>query len=269
MSKEQGKETVEHVDGAFKPGITTEPQQEVPQIPTTEEQTATLQEQLNELKTKYEQADKGLRSAQATLTQKDRLLKEKENVRDEIETLKNMVKILAVRGQVQEEDTNDFESTAKRKLPDIDKAFQEIEQRQKAQEYQRQVQDKIDAIKERVESSGLTENDSEYWEIYKLATSATPADFRLADIKLKKLESEKEKTPVDTKPTDEIAKRLEALEKENERLKKIVSGELDVEKGLPSGASANEAEIRKAFRENPRNTKARADYLELQRTKTK
>ena len=267
MTTEKGKEIKEpQAETEFGAKILPEPQTEEPKPPTAEEQMATLQQQLDELKTKYEQADKGLRSAQATLTQKDRLLKEKENVRDEIETLKNMVKIIAtqsVRGS--DEDTDGLEATAKKKSPDIDKAFEELEQKQKTREYQNKLQEQIDSIRQRVESLGLTEDDESYWEIYKLATNSTPADFRLADIRLKKLE--KEKTPVDIKPTD-AKKQLDEALKEIARLKKAVNPNYDVEKGLPSGAAANEAQIRKAFRENPRNPKVRADYLELQRNKT-
>ena len=57
---------------------TAEPQATEPTPPTAEE---TLRSEMAELKTRFEQTDKGLRSAQATLTQKDKLLKEKEDLR--------------------------------------------------------------------------------------------------------------------------------------------------------------------------------------------
>jgi len=263
MEDQEGQEIEGKTDETqFGQKIPAEPQQEEPKPLTTEE---TLQKEIAELRTKYEQTDKGLRSAQATLTQKDRLLKERENVRDEIETLKNMVKILATQ---QNSGDDDFETTAKKKNPDIDKSFEELEQRQKAQEYQRKLTETIDSYRQRVEAVGLTEKDEGYWEIYKLVTNATPADFRLADIRLGKLEAEKEKTPVDNKPTDE-AKKLEVALKEIERLKKVVSGELDTETGLPSGASATEAQIKENLRKNPR-SKANVDaYLEMKRNKKK
>jgi len=245
--------------------VTQESQQAEVKPLTTEEQMATLQQEMNEVKSRYEQADKGLRSAQATLTQKDRLLKEKENVRDEIQTLKNMVKILATRPQSSDSFADDLEATARKPSVDIDKQFKELEDRQKAQEYQRQLQGQIGSFQQRVETLGLKEDDEAYWEIYKLVTSATPADFRLADIRLKKLE--KENTPVDNKPTDD--KTLETMQKEISRLKDIISGKLDTETGLPAGASANEAQIRKAFRDNSRNPQARKDYMELMATKRK
>ncbi len=257
METKEGQQTEEKK-------VETMPQPEA-NPPVTAEQ-PNLQEEIVELNRKYNETVQALKGTQQSLVGKNRLLKEKEDVRGEIETLKNMVKILAVRPQAREDE--DLETTAKQKSPDIDKAFAELENQRKVSEYQRKTQEQIDAIKSRVESLGLTENDEAYWEIYKIATNATPADFKLADIRLKKIESEKEKKPVDNKPTDEKDKVIATLQKEVEKLKKIASGELDIEKGLPSGAAANEAQIRKAFRENPRNPKIREDFLEMQRSKT-
>lgn len=262
METQQGLETVPKVEETPKP---PEP---VVKPPTAEEQMVTLQAQMVELKTKYEQADKGLRSAQATLTQKDRLLKDQSDMRGEFNILKNMVKVLAVRGQVSDEEADDLENTAKQKRPDINQKFEELEQKAKVREYQKQLQETINIYKERVETLGLKEDDERYWEIYKLVTNATPADFKLADIRLKKIEAEKEK-PVDNKPTDDVTKKLETALKEIERLKMQVSGKLDSETGLPSGSSANETQIRKNFRENPRSQEARNAYMELQRNKKK
>jgi len=256
MAKEtQGLETEVKVDETFKQGI-VEPQQPEVKPPTAEEQMATLQQEMGELKTKFEQADKGLRSAQATLTQKDRLLKEKDDIRGEFETLKNMVKILATQPSRDFNDADGLEETARRKQPDIDAKFKELEDKESSRKYQEKLNEQVAEYGNRVIALGLTENDEAYWEIFKLVTNATPADFKLADIRLKKLE--KEKIPVDNKPTDEIVE----LKKELDKLKKQLSGGLDSETGLSSGSSASVEQIRKNYRENPSNPAAIKAYME-------
>lgn len=248
-----------------KEGLETEKKVEeiiIPPPPEPKPPTAdTLQKQIDELKAKYEQADKGLRSAQATLTQKDRLLKDKEDVHEKLDKLEMMIKVLATARAQEVED--DLDTVAKERKPNIDKAFEELEQKQKAKRHQEQVQETILGIQKRVEALGLTEDDERYLEIYKLATSAIPVDLKIADIKLKKLEKEKEITPVDTKPTDDREKEIADLKKQVEKLQKQVSGALDSETGLPSGASVNEEQIRKNFRENSTNPAARKAYLDL------
>ena len=208
------------------------PQTEQPPA-TTEEQMATLQAQLQELQVKYEQADKGLRTAQATLTSKDRQLKEKEDLRGELDTLKQMIKVVATSRSADPLDDD---------LPkggDIDKKFRELEEGYKMKEAQRQIAETIDGFQQRVESLGLTEDDDAYLEVQELVLSGTPNAFKRADLRLKKLEKEKshkEAPPVDEhKPIDE-KKRIEELEKEIKRLKQKESGELDSETGLPSGS---------------------------------
>lgn len=219
---------------------------------TAESQYATLQTELTELKGKYEQADKGLRSAQATLTQKDRLLKEREDIRGEIDTLKSMVKYLAVQPS-SGEDADDLETMAKRKAPDIDAKFKELEDRENARKYQDRLQETVSGYESRVNALGLTQENESYWEIKKLVTSGHPDDLRIADIKLKKLE--KESAPVDNKPADEKDKVILELQAKVEKLEKIASGELDSETGIPSGSikgvPTKVGDFRKWVQENP------------------
>ncbi len=249
VTETQGLETELKV-----PETTQEPVVTPPEDPKVK-----LEKELAELRQKYEQTDKGLRSAQATLTQKDRLLKEKEDLRGEIDTLKNMVKILATQ---RVKDADELETVAKQPTPDVNKAFLELEQQQQARENQRKIQEQIASYQSRVESLGLTENDENYWEIYKMVTNATPADFRLADIRLKKLEKEKESVPVAKKPTDS-EKEIAELKAKLKKLEMANSGQLDSETGMPSGATATEEQIRKNFRENSTDPHARKAYLDL------
>jgi hypothetical protein len=226
METEKGLETETKV-----PETITPPVLEV-KPPTAEE----LQKQLADVQRKYEETSKVLNGTNASLKEKTRKLQEKENFQDEIDTLKNMVKVLAV-----QRDSNglvdDLEAVAKEKRPDINKAFDELEQKQKVKKYQDQVNSQVKSIQDRVEALGLTENDETYWEIYKLATNATPADFKLADIRLKKIEKEKEK-PVDTKPIDDKDKTIADLQAKLKKLEMGKSGQLDVETGLPSGSGS-------------------------------
>lgn len=242
VKKSEGKVTEVQAEET----VETPPQDEVTP-PTTEEQLATLQGELDTLKAKYEQADKGLRSAQATLTQKDRLIKEKEDIRGEIDSMKDMIKILATSyAQGSQVSDDDLENVTPQKKQDINKAYEELEQKNRLRKQQEDMSQKIAEFGKRVESLGLTEEDDAYWEINELVTDVTPynyqARFKRADIKLKKME--KEKAPVDKEPTDEGKEdKISELEKEIARLKKIQSGELDAETGAPSGASKNREEI--------------------------
>ncbi len=235
---------------------TIQPPPETPKPPTAEEQMATLQKQMDEIKQKYEQADKGLRSAQATLTQKDRLLKEKENLNLRIDSLEESMQILAgliAKGNINPEEVEGY----KKEFDNLKQKRQQEEQQVALKTKQDEYNQTANAIWDRAQKVITDKKDLKMIEL--LLLNGKPNDAE-------ELVAEKEMKPVDNKPTDE-QKKIEELTKEIERLKKVASGELNVEKGLPSGASANEAQIRKNFRENPNNPKARADYLELQRKK--
>jgi uncharacterized coiled-coil protein SlyX len=231
MVDPKGQETKE-------PNVETiQPQQEVVTPPAAEPTLQELQAQLAETQKKFEQADKGLRSAQATLTQKDRQIKEQADLRSEIDVLKEMVKIAAVhRGSQLSEDELDDPDTIRKKLPDLDKAYADIEAKVKTRKQQEEYQAVISSFQTRVSELGLTESDEAFWEIGELVTTGTPFALKRAELKISKLEKEKtvdkKDVPTDTK-TKSLEDRLAALEREN----KILKGELDVEDGQPAGGS--------------------------------
>jgi hypothetical protein len=229
MENDKGLETETEVEQ------TVTPVQPEVKPPTTED----LQKEIKELKTKYEQTDKGLRSAQATLTQKDRLIKEKEISLKRLDTLEDSMQILAgliVKGNIDPEQAESY----KKEFADL-KAKRQKEEEQlalkaKQEEYQTQINTQVKSLQDRVEALGLTEDDERYLEIKRLAENATPTDFKLADIKLKKIE--KEKKPVDTKPIDDKDKTIADLQAKLKKLEMGKSGQLDVETGLPTGSGS-------------------------------
>mgnify|MGYP003145582190 CR=1 FL=1 len=206
---------------------TIKPLQEEQLPATTEEQLATLQTAYDELHTKFEQTDKGLRTAQSTLTGKDRQLKDNQDLRGEIDTLKQMMKVVATTRSDNFDDGNQG---------DIDKKFGELERGLQFRQAQDALSATIDGFQGRVEGLGLKENDDAYLEIQDLVLQGTSTSFKRAELRLSKLENaKKEGLPVDNKPPDE-KKRIDDLEKELKRLKQKESGELDSETGIPAGS---------------------------------
>jgi len=264
MIKEKGQEIQgKTTETGFGAKIPTEPPPVVePKPPTAEEQMATLQQQLQEVQIKAEQAEKGLRSAQATLTQKDRLLKEKENYSKRFESIEDSMQILA--GLIAKREIDPEEAATYKQEFAALKAKREQEEKQEALRLrQEEYNQKADAIWDKAQKIITNKKDLKMIELLLINGKTTDAEDLIVD-------AEKEKTPVDEKkPTDEKDKKIETLSKEIDKLKKLVSGELDTETGLPSGASANEAQIRKTFRENPDSAKARQDFLDWQRNKKK
>ena len=239
----------------------TEPTTEVTPVveketpPTAEEQLATLRQEMGELKTRAERLDKENRSTQATLTQKDRLLKEKETTASRLDTIEDSMQILA--GLIAKGENIDPEhaDSYKKEFAALKTKREQESLRASHIEYNQ----RADAIYSRAKESIRDKKDLKMVELLLLNGKPEDADEMVLD-------AEKEIKPVDNKPTDAERKLEEALKK-IERLEKIQSGELDTERGLPSGAAASEAEIRKNYREHPDNPKAFSEYLALKRSK--
>jgi hypothetical protein len=247
----------------------TEPTQ--PPQPTVEETLAKVRAELAAKDGELKKATAQTQSYKSSLAEKERRLKESEDIKSEVSILKDMVKVLAVK-QARGEEVPDLDDVRKVKTPDIDAAFTELENKRKLESEtkrrQEEAQTLIRGYQQRVQDLGLTENDETYWEVYDLVTSMDVAKLKRADIKLNKLEKEK-------KPVEEVkeTKKTESEEEMKVRLSKEIEKEilkkyklLDAETGQPSG-NLNESQIRKAFRDNPDNPKARSDYLNLVRNK--
>jgi len=227
MEDEQGNET--EVQPEVTPGET---QQGDNQTPTVDVES--LQKQINELTAKYDEKDKGFKSLQALVNEKDQKLKEASNFQGELEALKETQKIFAAMLS-EKEGISDLDEMPSGKKTDYLKKFEEIESNQKQKKQLEQLQEQIGAIQNRVNTLGLTEADDAYWEIYELATTGTPASLKRAEIKLNKMEANKVETQKENpKESDEI-KELRAKNAELEKQLKISSGELDVDKAQPSG----------------------------------
>ncbi len=214
--------------------------QETPiETPTAEDRIKTLESELNKTKQELESTTKGLRTAHQTLTQKDLALKRQSDLRGEIDELKETQKLyLAFLAEQSKQSEDDLTGTLQSRKPDLLKSIAAIEaeskvKRQKEQaEVQRQeqiaeFQAQIDTYKERVEKTGLTENDEAYWEIHGLVTEGK---FKLADIILKKLEGTKEKNVAKNETEDQrIERRAQEILREK--------GLLKAETPVPSGSN--------------------------------
>jgi len=72
--------------------------------PTTEQQMTTLQSQLKELSARAEKAERSEQGLRGSLQEKDRKLKETAEIKDEVQELKDMIKILATQRVGMDED---------------------------------------------------------------------------------------------------------------------------------------------------------------------
>lgn len=253
MVDTEGKEIEGKVsETEFKQGITEPPPEPEPTPPTAEEQLATLRTEMEALRTKHEQADKGLRSAQATLTQKDRLIKDREAQATRLDSLEDSIQILAgvvaKGGNIDPEDANEYKKSFAAIKEQRDRDKKESALKLKEDEYMQK------AIAIHTEAEGVFGDDTD--KLHTIRNLIRAGDFDLAE---KQIAKAKEK-PVDKEPTDD--KVVSDLKKEVEKLKREISGSADSETGLPTGSSANVAEIRKRFRETPDDPKVRKAYLD-------
>lgn len=233
--------------------------------PVVEQAPPTLEAQLEAMKAdmavraaELEKATSQINSYKGSLAEKDRKLKETGDLRSEFETMKSMIKVLATNQSSRDED---LEVTASQRKPNVDEEFAKLEKKMEADKANKQVMEQIGVIQSRVEALKLNENDVDYLEIFKLATSGNPVDLKIANVKLTKMEKEKE-ILVESTP-DERDKKITELEARLKKSEQIASGELDSETGRPTGASASESDVRKNFREAPYLEKNRRAYNDL------
>ena len=247
---ETGQETIDKVEETIEP---SQPASE-PQAPTIEE----LQKQLDEYRQKHELSDKEARGAQAKVTELNRKLKEISNTDSRIEAINERIELLAAAFASGQSPDSFADPESRKPILDELKRMKAQEEAKKKEEQVRQAQDEYvnkatEMLNQAIES-GIAKDSEEYEDMFDYLKKGDDVSARrvMRNFKKNKVEGDKVEN-----------KEVEALKKEVERLKKIASGELDTETGHPSGATTNEAQVRKNFRERPNDPKARNEYYNL------
>ena len=223
-----------------------------PEAPTPEQQLEALRGELDAKTKQLEEiqhfADgyQGLQKKYNTLYEQSQ---KQSDLRSEIDELRDTVKILAVELGERGNAPDDIDGTQPKPRVDIDKKFDEIAARHESKRQQQAFQGQINAIKERTEAAGLTENDPEYWDI---EDAATQGRFQKAEAILKRIEAKKETPQKEETPVPE-----ENKETEEERIARLAQEKFDemvknderfrADRLAPTGAGADFAKKEKQY----------------------
>ena len=248
--KEKEKETEQF--GAKIPVEEEKPSEE--KTPTLEEQLVAAKAEKQTLEERATTAEKGLKTAHSRLTDKDKEIRGKNAVNTRIDGLEETIRILA---GMQDEKLGDLEEGKK---TDYLGKFDDIVKRQKAEREQSLIKaqqdeysQKADAIFARAEEAFKDDEDS----LFQVRTFLMNGADALAEKKVAKAEKT---TDTKEKKVESEEERINKLVDEKLRQKMEEKGMLESETGGPSGASPNDEQIRKNFRENPNDSKAYQEY---------
>lgn len=250
---EKEKETKE-----FGQKITTDPDPEPePTTPTLEEQLTALQSEKESLTKERDEATKGLKTAHSRLTDKDKEIRGKNAVNTRIDGLEETTRVLVgmlnerlASGELDESQKTDylakFDAVVKEQKATSDQA---VVKAQQEEDYKHR-----DELWSKAKEFGTYEENDNVAEIYDaLMEGKTYKAERI----IKKLEKT---TDTKEKKVESEEERINKLVDEKLRLKMEEKGMLESETGGPSGASPNDEQIRKNFRENPNDPKAYQEY---------
>ncbi len=215
---------------------------------SSEAQLAELQQQLTNLTQKYEQTDKSLRSATKTLNEKDILLKRREDYESRIGGIEDRIDLLATAIAMGKSTEVESEEVQQAK-PDVLKAIQQKKAEQDTERARKQAFEVVNGYRQRIEALGFNEDNEEYWELRDLVESYNPNNLKRVDIRLKKLESIKEKEVVSekTKPVeDEEIKFSKRLQEEKKKWMQE-NNLLETEVASPSGKSSSFKELQARY----------------------
>jgi len=195
--------------------------------PAAEEQLATLQAQYKELQAKHEQIDKEARSAQATLTRKDKESKAQADLSTRIEGIESSIQILAgmvSKGELSPEDAQAYK-----------KEFEDVKEAQRKQSEQAALKAQDDAYIQKAQSllgqvaeAGIKEGSVLYETIM---ADLQDRRYDLASARFR--ENKPEKNETDDAKIERLAE--EKLRQEMEK-----KGMLNVPTSQPSGSNMND-----------------------------
>ena len=191
--------------------------------PSAEEQLATLQSQYKELQVKQEQAEKGLNTAQATLTRKDKEYKAQADLTSRVSGIEDSIQILAgmvSKGELTPEDAQTYKKEFENLKATRDRESKEVALKSQDDVYIQQAQELL----LKVSNAGYPEGSVTYETIL---SDLQDRKYKLAEAKFKEIK------PVKAESKEETEKKW--IE-EGRRRAKEESGELNTSTSLPSGA---------------------------------
>ncbi len=183
------------------------PEPKAPEVkePTIEELKASLAQYEKDLKSAREEAKAHQKFGQEKQTE----LKNQSDLRAEIASIRDDLELAVTAFATRQEENTDGET--------VKGALAELAKKRDAREASRKTQEAgniLSAYQQRVTALGLTEEDQDYWEIYRTARTLDPVDLKLADLKLKKLEVAKAQIAKVELPKESEETRIERLVKE-------------------------------------------------------
>lgn len=229
VKKAKGEETelAQKIPDETTEQVTTEPAK----TPTLEEQFTNLQKEHEDLTKRYEQTEKGLRTAHSTLTEKDRLLKQQSDLTSRLDGLEEAQKIIAA--MIADSKSDDEEEPHKKE--NYLKRYDEIVERQKEERKQTQLKaqqeeynQKANDIYSRAKEIYVDDVDA----LHQIRNFLRNGDLDLAETKVTKAEGSKK---VEEKPKETEEQLKSRLEKEI----LIKHGLLKTETGQPSGTGGS------------------------------
>ncbi len=223
--------------------------------PTPEEQLVTLQAELDKERgerTKLvqfaEEKEKGFKSLQRELSERDKKLSSFSALHEEIQATREDQKLLAAYVASLAGRTEDDFEQAKGNKDALLKQLEEKEKQRTVVKQQKELQERAESIRQRVESLGYTPDTEEYHEIRNLVRNG---DFEYAELKVKKIE---EKRNVGNKEPETKPESKETEEQRIERLAKAMYQKMLEDKGLltsdagtPSQGVSSYAEAAKKY----------------------
>lgn len=210
------------------------------QTPTAEEQLKTLGAKLQEIETARNQSEERYKGLQRTVNQKDEEIKKQANFDSRISAINERIELLAT--AIASGRTSEEEASA---LPEKDKTnildnLKRIKANEEAKKQQDDFMHKVRSFQSRTEALGLTEKDDKYVEIQELVETGR---LRMADITLRKLETEKEKVVTDEKKPES---KKETDEEIYLRMAKA-KGLLKTDNTVPSGGGLTAEKVREDY----------------------
>lgn len=229
---------------------------EVPQeTPAPTEAEKKLLEELNKTKNELlesvkvaDQHKKGLQTLERELRDRESKLKQFGGIQEEIQAIREDNKLLAGYIATLTGKPEDDFNKAKENKPELLEVFNERERQRATLKQQKELIDKTESFRQRVEESGYTRKDDEYWQMYDLVISGkfNDAEERLKLLEEKKL-SQKEPEKTEKKETEEEKINRLAEEKYQKRLES--EGLLKSDVGTPSGKVMDYASASIAYAE--------------------
>ena len=199
------------------------------ETPSLEEQLVALKSRLETTEKTLAQTEKGLKTAHQTLSEKDLELKRRAQVEEDIQTIKDHLELLTE--AVSNRQTVETEDGVPRTdgLAQLKRERQERERKRQEQTFNETLQ----TFRVRTEALSLDPESEEYLDVQDLATRG---NFKLADLRLKKMEIRKAEKDAEVAKTTRVSQEeIDKLAEQKSRKFLQDHDLLKTDSGTPAG----------------------------------